>query len=70
MESNRDRLRMAARMEATFWCVLPSLPMFLLFPYLFRHGMGFWPALAVGIAATIALYGVAVWIAARLGLRL
>ncbi len=65
-----DRMRIAAHAEATFWYVLPSLPMFLLFPYLFRHGMGFWSALAVGIVTTIALYGLTIWIAARFGVRL
>jgi hypothetical protein len=65
-----DRMRVSAHVEATFWYVLPSLPMFLLFPYLFRHGMSFWPALAIGIVTTIALYGLTIWVAARFGVRL
>jgi len=31
-----DPVRMAAHAEATFWFVLPSLPMFLLMPWLLR----------------------------------
>lgn len=30
----------------TFWYVLPTLPMFLLFPWLL-HRLGFWPTLGV-----------------------
>src|SRR5215204_6920043 len=41
----RDLERIAAHAEATFWFVLPSLPMFLAFPTMLRGGMGFWTAL-------------------------
>src|SRR5205085_2585774 len=37
-----DPVRMAAHAEATFWYVLPSLPMFLLIPFMLRGGWGFW----------------------------
>ncbi len=40
----------------TFWFVLPTLPMFLLMPWLIQKLGGFWPALAAGIALTIGLY--------------
>jgi hypothetical protein len=49
---------MAAHTGATFWYVLPSLPMFLLIPVLLRHGTGFWGALIAGCGLTIALYSV------------
>ncbi len=51
-----DPARMADHVGATFWYVLPSLPMFLLIPALLRHGVGFWPALLAGCALTAALY--------------
>ncbi|MGI4947823.1 MAG: DUF3147 family protein, partial [Janthinobacterium lividum] len=57
-----DAEMMAAHAGATFWYVLPSLPMFLLIPALLRHGTGFWPALMAGCALTIALYAATVWI--------
>src|SRR5690349_24929674 len=57
-----DAPNMAAHVEATFWFVLPSLPMFLLMPALIRHGVGFWTALAVGCALTIALYLLMTWV--------
>ena len=67
---SRDPVRMAAHAEATFWFVLPSLPMFLLIPWMLRHDRPFWLALAAGCALTIALYALTLWAAARLGLRL
>lgn len=65
-----DPVRMAAHVEATFWFVLPSLPMFLLVPAMLRHGWSFWAALAAGCALTLALYALTAWIGPRLGLRL
>ncbi|KPF56818.1 hypothetical protein J2792_003446 [Novosphingobium capsulatum] len=65
-----DAENMAAHAGATFWYVLPSLPMFLLIPALLRHGAGFWSALLAGCALTIALYSLMVWIGPRLGLPL
>ena len=61
---------MAAHVEATFWFVLPSLPMFLVIPWLLRSGMAFWTALAIGCALTIMLYLGMTWLGPRIGLRL
>lgn len=36
-----DPVRMAAHDQATFWFILPSLPMFLLIPALLRAGASF-----------------------------
>ena len=52
----RDAARLAAHAEATFWYVLPSLPMFLVLPALLRHGWGFYAALAACIVLTALLY--------------
>lgn len=65
-----DPVRMAAHAEATFWFVLPSLPMFLLVPLLLRQGLSFWPALASGLVMTMVLYLASAWLAARFGVRL
>lgn len=40
----------------TFWFVLPTLPMFLMMPWLIKKLGGFWPALGVGILLSIVLY--------------
>ncbi|HEY0600233.1 DUF3147 family protein [Brevundimonas sp.] len=66
----RDVARLADHAQATFWYVIPSLPMFLLIPALLRRGVGFWPALLAGCALTVVLYGVTVAVAARVGVRL
>lgn len=65
-----DAANMAAHAEATFWYVLPSLPMFLLLPALLRRGVAFWPALAAGCALTLVLYAAMTVAAPRFGLRL
>ena len=61
---------MAAHAEATFWFVLPSLPMFLLIPAMLRNGFGFWISLLVGCAVTVAFYGLMISAGSRFGLRL
>ena len=65
-----DPERMAAHAGATFWYVLPSLPMFLLIPALLRRGIPFWFALGAGCALTVALYLAMTWIGPCVGLRL
>ena len=65
-----DAANMAAHAEATFWFVLPSLPMFLLIPLLLRQGISFWLALLAGCLLTIALYTLTIWAGPKLGLRL
>jgi hypothetical protein len=65
-----DTARIASHAEATFWYVLPSLPMFLALPLMLRSGVGFWWALLASCALTIALYFLMVLVAARFGVRL
>ena len=66
----RDPLLIAAQAESTFWFFLPSVPMFLIIPWLLRHGYGFWMALGLGCLVTMALYLVMVGIASRFGVSL
>lgn len=61
----QDIERMAAHSSATFWYVLPSLPMFLLIPALLKRGIGFWPSLVAGCVLTVLLYGLTTWATAR-----
>lgn len=65
-----DAENMAAHASATFWYVLPSLPMFLVIPALLRSGLSFWISLTLGCALTILLYAAMTWIGPRFGLRL
>ncbi len=66
----RDAGRLADHAGATFWFVLPSLPMFLLIPLLLRRGVSFWPALAAGCLLTIGLYLAMTWLGPRVGIKL
>ncbi|MBC7492657.1 MAG: DUF3147 family protein [Novosphingobium sp.] len=65
-----DAENMAVHAEATFWYVLPSLPMFLVIPALLRGGLHFWLALALGCALTVALYLLMAHFGPRFGLKL
>jgi hypothetical protein len=61
---------MAVHSAATFWYVLPSLPMFLVIPALLRAGVNFWAALLAGCVLTVLLYLAMMQVGPRLGLRL
>ncbi|MEE4451811.1 DUF3147 family protein [Novosphingobium resinovorum] len=64
-----DAENMAVHAGATFWYVLPSLPMFLLMPVLLRHGVGFWISLLAGCLLTVVLYSLTMHFGPRLGLK-
>ncbi len=59
--------RIANHAEGTFWFVLPSLPMFLILPWMLRHGWTFWPALAVNCVITVACFWLTVVILRHFG---
>lgn len=65
-----DGERIASHMEATFWYVLPSLPMFLLMPSMLRTGIGFWISLTVSCAVTVVLYLGTSWVLSKFGISL
>ena len=65
-----DAERIAALSQSTFWFFLPSMPLFLVLPLMLRAGWGFWPALAAGLALTLALYVAMFALAPRIGVRL
>ena len=65
-----DIERLAVHSSATFWYVLPSLPMFLIMPQLWRHGVAFWPGLGLGCLLTVALYIAMVAALSRAGISL
>ena len=65
-----DPANMAAHAGATFWYVLPSLPMFLLMPALLNRGVPFWVTLTAGCLLTIGLYLAMTWVGPRFGLHL
>jgi len=65
-----DTERIAGFAQATFWYVLPSLPMFLLIPTMLRQGFGFWSSLCAGVTLTTVLYLIVAALLARVGLSL
>lgn len=65
-----DIERIASHAESTFWFVLPSLPMFLVFPAMLRYGVTFWPSLIACCIITMALYTFTLWMLPRLGINL
>ncbi len=54
----------------TFWYVLPTLPMFLLMPWMIRKGFGFWPALGAGCLLTVISFFLAAVLVKRFGIDL
>ena len=62
--------KIASHAYYTFWYVLPTLPMFLLMPWLLHRGFDFWLALAAAIAVTVVSFAITVAIARRFGVEL
>ncbi|MCG6166511.1 DUF3147 family protein [Leptospira sanjuanensis] len=58
---NQENAKIENHAFYTFWYVLPTLPMFLVFPALHRK-FNFWIALFLSCALTVLLFGVTVWI--------
>jgi uncharacterized membrane protein (GlpM family) len=53
----------------TFWYVVPTLPMFLLFPY-FLPRIGFWPTMAASVVITMASFALFAVLVRRFGIEL
>ncbi len=62
--------KLSVHSAGVFWFVLPSLPMFLLIPWMLKKGIGFWPAMAAGCALTMVLYLVVARLLARFGVMI
>ena len=66
---NQPATKVANHAWYTFWYVLPTLPMFLVFPPML-HRFGFWPTLVTCIGITLFCFGVLVLVGRRFGLEL
>lgn len=66
----RDVERVAQLSVGAFWFFLPSIPMFLVIPWLLRSGWGFPVTMAIACLMTILLYAGMSWIAPKLGIVL
>ncbi|MGH1404182.1 MAG: DUF3147 family protein [Alphaproteobacteria bacterium] len=69
-QETKDVEKIASHSEATFWFVLPSLPMFLVFPMLLRTGVQFYIALALSCVLTMILYFAMIWILEKFNIEL
>ena len=66
-----DSEKIASHSEGTFWYVLPSLPLFLVLPWLMRKwGISFPLALGIGVVLTGVLYLLMTRILAKFGMKL
>ena len=65
----QPQARLANHAFYTFWYVLPTLPMFLAFPWLLAR-IGFWPTLVASAAITVACFALTAWAAKPFGIVL
>jgi hypothetical protein len=61
--------KLANHAAYTFWYVIPTLPMFLAFPYLLQR-LSFWWALAACVVLTAVCFGFVALSVRRLGVEL
>ena len=66
----QDSQSIANHAQNTFWFVLPTLPMFLVLPWMLRNGWGFGTALAANCVLTVLLFLALVAILKPFGIRL
>jgi len=52
---NQGNDKIANHAYYTFWYVLPTLPMFLFFPWIIKH-ISFWPSILLSIILTITIF--------------
>lgn len=69
-EGGQSPQRIANHAEGTFWFVLPTLPMFLLLPWMLRQGHGFWISLAANCLLTVGFFWLTVIVLRRFGIDL
>ena len=65
-----DTEKIASHSEGTFWYVLPSLPMFLVMPWMMRKGISFPLSMSAGIVLSGILYFLTTKILAKFGMSL
>lgn len=66
----KDVSKISVLSYSTFWFVLPTLPMFLLLPYLINRGLSFYISLIVSVAVMLIFYGITFMILKYAGVRL
>lgn len=65
----QPQIKIANHAWYTFWYVVPTLPMFLAFPFLLPR-IGFWPTLLASIVITAACFGLFALVVRHFGVEL
>lgn len=66
---NQPHEKIANHAWYTFWYVVPTLPMFIAFPWLFSR-IGFWPTLLSCVAITVVCFALFALVMRRFGVEL
>lgn len=69
-QGGQSSSKIAGHAEGTFWFVLPTLPMFLILPWMLRNGWSFWSALAANCVITTVFFWLTVIILRKFGIDL
>jgi hypothetical protein len=69
-QAGQSSERLANHAEGTFWFVLPTLPMFLIIPWMLRNGWSFWTTIAANCLLTTAFFWITVIVLRRFGIDL
>ena len=69
-QETKDSQKLISHAEGTFWYVLPSLPMFLVMPWMMKKGISFYLSLGTGILLTVILYVIMTKLLSRFGLNI
>lgn len=67
---NQKIEKIASHAYYTFWYVLPTLPMFLLMPWMLNRGIHFWVSLGASILLTFFCFVLTAYIMKRFGVSL
>ncbi len=65
-----DTMKVIGLSKSVFWLVLPSLPFFLLLPFMLKRNMNFYVSLGVATIVMMGLYAAMVAVLRRYGIEL
>lgn len=65
----QSQAKIASHAWYTFWYVVPTLPMFVLFPFLYQR-WGFWPTLGASCVLTVLIFALWAGVLRRFGIVL
>jgi len=65
----KDSSTAVAFSNSIVWLIAPSMTLFLIFPFLIRKGIGFFPSMGISIVMTIFAYYSVIYVLEKLGIR-